>query len=96
METLNRILEVGNELAMAMPLTQTVPVLVLVTLAMIWGKYKEGFWIGIVACLIITISSNEHVVMEMLSAEAYGLIAVMFLSMMMALFALFTFIHQGD
>ncbi len=96
METLNSILEAGSEMAGTLPLSQIVPVLVLVALTMIWGKYREGFWIGVVACLIITVKSSGNVVVALMSADAVGPIGVIFLGMTTALFALFTIVQQGD
>lgn len=96
METLNSIFEVGNELASTMPLTQIAPVLLLVALAMIWGRYKEGLWIGGVAVLFITVTSNDGTLMEMINGDVIGPIAILFLGMTMALLALFTFVQQGN
>ncbi len=96
METLSNLLEFCSALVATLPLTQVIPVLILVVLAIIWGRYKEGFWIGMVSFLAIAYTANKGLVMEIVNAEAYGLIVVMFLGMVTAFFALFTFVNQDD
>ena len=96
---MNVMAEITNylcQLNLSFPATQIGPVLAIVALLLIWGKYKTALWTGFISWVYLAVSSNKLTLIAMLQSPPTSVIVVMFLAMTTGFLLLFTVVHQGN
>lgn len=84
-----------SQLNLSFPLQQLGPILAVVGLLLIWGKYKTAVWTGFLSWMYLAVSTNKLTLIAMLQSPPTSVIVVMFLTIATGFLLLFTFVHQG-
>jgi len=96
---MNIVAEITNylcQLNLSFPVNQIGPVLAIVALLLIWGKYKTALWTGFLSWVYLAVSTNKLTLIAMLQSPPTSVIVVMFLAMTTGFLLLFTVVHQGN
>lgn len=96
---MNILAEITNylcQLNLSFPVNQIGPVLAIVALLLVWGKYKTALWTGFLSWLYLAVSANKLTLIAMLQSPPTSVIVVMFLAMTTGFLLLFTVVHQGN
>lgn len=84
-----------SQLNLSFPLQQLGPILAVVGLLLIWGKYKTAAWTGFLSWMYLAVTTNKLTLIAMLQSPPTSVIVVMFLTMTTGFLLLFTFVHQS-
>ncbi|MGP0566168.1 hypothetical protein ACTRW9_03815 [Nitrospina sp. 32_T5] len=95
MDVMVEVAKYLSQLNLSFPMNQLGPILAVVGLLLVWGKYKTALWMGFLSWMYLAVTTNKLTLIAMLQSPPTSVIVVMFLTMTTGFLLLFTVVHQG-